>query len=53
MRDGADHEAPRWAPDGASLVYYSPPAEGDRLGIVWEGLSNLDWLFLGDSELFR
>jgi Tol biopolymer transport system component len=35
-RDDADHEAPRWAPDGASLVYYSPPTEGERLGTVWE-----------------
>ena len=35
-RDDADHEAPRWAPDGASLVYYSPPAEGERLGTIWE-----------------
>ena len=35
-RDDADHEAPRWAPDGASLVYYSPPAEGERARTVWE-----------------
>ena len=35
-RDDADHEAPRWAPDGASLIYYSPPAEGERQGAIWE-----------------
>ena len=35
-RDDADHESPRWAPDGASLIYYSPPAEGERQGDIWE-----------------
>ena len=35
-RDDVDHEAPRWAPDGASLVYYCPPAEGESQGTVWE-----------------
>ena len=35
-RDDVDHEAPRWAPDGASLVYYSPPAEGEPQGTLWE-----------------
>ena len=34
--DDADHEAPRWAPDGSSLIYYSPPAEGERQGDIWE-----------------
>ena len=34
--DGADHETPRWAPDGGSLVYYSPPGEGDTQGTIWE-----------------
>ncbi|MEO6213733.1 MAG: LpqB family beta-propeller domain-containing protein [Vicinamibacterales bacterium] len=35
-RDNADHQAPRWAPDGASLVYYAPPVEGEAQGAVWE-----------------
>ena len=35
-REDADHEAPRWAPDAASLVYYSPPAEGEPQGTLWE-----------------
>jgi TolB protein len=35
-RDDVDHQAPRWAPDGASLLYYSPPAEGEPQGTVWE-----------------
>ncbi|HVE65510.1 MAG TPA: protein kinase [Thermoanaerobaculia bacterium] len=35
-RDDADHQAPRWAPDGASLVYYSPPAQAEPQGTVWE-----------------
>jgi Tol biopolymer transport system component len=34
-RDETDHDAPRWAPDGASLLYYSPPA-GDAQGTLWE-----------------
>ena len=34
-QDDADHEAPRWAPDGASLLYYSP-AVGDSQGTLWE-----------------
>jgi Tol biopolymer transport system component len=35
-RDGNDHQMPRWAPDGAALVYYSPPKEGDTQGTLWE-----------------
>jgi Tol biopolymer transport system component len=35
-RDDVDHEAPRWAPDGASLVYYRPPSEGESQGTLWE-----------------
>jgi eukaryotic-like serine/threonine-protein kinase len=35
-RDDVDHEAPRWAPDSASLVYYRPPADGEPQGSVWE-----------------
>ncbi|HEU4692566.1 MAG TPA: protein kinase [Vicinamibacterales bacterium] len=34
-RDDANHEAPRWAPDGSALLYYSPPA-GDSQGTLWE-----------------
>ncbi len=34
-RDEADHEAPRWAPDGAALLYYSPPLD-DAQGTLWE-----------------
>jgi serine/threonine protein kinase/Tol biopolymer transport system component len=34
-RDDADHEAPRWAPDGASVLYYSPPASESQ-GTLWE-----------------
>ena len=35
-RDSVDHQAPRWAPDGASLLYYLPPTEGEPQGTVWE-----------------
>ena len=34
-RDEADHQAPRWARDGAALLYYSPPT-GDSQGTLWE-----------------
>ena len=34
--DALDHESPRWAPDGTSLVYYSPPREGEPQGTLWE-----------------
>ena len=33
--DDADHESPRWAPDGAALLYYSPPV-GESQGALWE-----------------
>ncbi len=33
--DDADHESPRWAPDGVALLYYSPPV-GDSQGTLWE-----------------
>jgi Tol biopolymer transport system component len=35
-RDDADHQMPRWAPDGATLMYYTPPKEGDAQGTLWE-----------------
>jgi eukaryotic-like serine/threonine-protein kinase len=34
-RDDADHESPRWAPDGTSILYYSPP-EAEPQGTIWE-----------------
>jgi serine/threonine protein kinase len=34
-RDDADHEAPRWAPGGAALLYYSPPVAASQ-GTLWE-----------------
>jgi Tol biopolymer transport system component len=33
--DPADHEFPRWWPDGNALVYFSPPAAGDAQGTLW------------------
>jgi eukaryotic-like serine/threonine-protein kinase len=35
-RDPADHQFPRWSPDSASLVYYSPAAESGSEGTLWE-----------------
>ena len=33
--DPADHESPRWAPDGNSLVYFSPGGPGQAPGAIW------------------
>jgi Tol biopolymer transport system component len=35
-QDDSDHESPRWAPDGTSIVYYSPPRETEPQGTLWE-----------------
>jgi eukaryotic-like serine/threonine-protein kinase len=34
--DNADHQFPRWAPDSASLIYFSAFAESDGQGQIWE-----------------
>jgi len=34
--DDADHEHPRWAPDGSSLVYFSGAATESEPGTLWE-----------------
>ena len=34
--DNADHMYPRWSPDSSMLVYYSPPAQGEEQGTLWE-----------------
>jgi serine/threonine protein kinase len=31
-----DHLGPRWAPDSASLIYFSPANEGETHGTLWE-----------------
>ena len=35
-QETADHLYPRWAPDSASILYYSPAADGNTPGAVWE-----------------
>jgi len=35
-RDPADHLFPRWTPDSSAIIYYSPPAEANTLGTLWE-----------------
>ena len=35
-RDGADHLYPRWSPDSASILYYSPGADGNSPGAILE-----------------
>lgn len=34
-KDAADHQSPRWSPDGTSLLYFSPAAPGDAQGAIW------------------
>jgi Tol biopolymer transport system component len=33
--DDADHQTPRWLPDGSSLVYFAPAAPGDVQGAIY------------------
>ncbi len=35
-KDAADHQLPRWVPDGTSLVFFSPAKPGDTQGAIWE-----------------
>jgi eukaryotic-like serine/threonine-protein kinase len=35
-QEGADHIYPRWAPDSASILYYSPAPDGNMPGAIWE-----------------
>jgi eukaryotic-like serine/threonine-protein kinase len=34
-KDAADHQFPRWAPDGNSLFYFSPTPAGSDQGTIW------------------
>jgi len=34
-KDVTDHQLPRWAPDGNSLVYFSPAQPGGAQGAIW------------------
>jgi serine/threonine protein kinase len=34
--DAGAHLEPRWSQDSASVVYYTPPPEGDAQGTLWE-----------------
>jgi len=34
--DDADHLYPRWSPDSSSLIYFSPSAEPDGEGKIWQ-----------------
>ena len=35
-RDPSQHLDPRWSSDSASIIYYSPPREGEGGGALWE-----------------
>jgi Tol biopolymer transport system component/DNA-binding winged helix-turn-helix (wHTH) protein len=34
--DDSDHSDPRWTADSSALIYYSPPAQGEEQGSLWE-----------------
>lgn len=34
--DAGAHLEPRWSQDSASIIYYTPPPEGDAQGMLWE-----------------
>jgi eukaryotic-like serine/threonine-protein kinase len=34
--DAGGHLEPRWSQDSASIIYYTPPPEGDSQGALWE-----------------
>ena len=34
--DSGSHLEPRWSQDSASLIYFTPPPEGDAQGALWE-----------------
>ncbi len=34
--DAGEHLEPRWSQDSASIIYYTPPPEGDAQGALWE-----------------
>lgn len=34
--DAGDHLSPRWSPDSASLIYYTPPTDSSHEAVVWE-----------------
>lgn len=35
-RDSGSHLEPRWSQDSASVIYFTPPPEGDAQGALWE-----------------
>ncbi|HEY3204943.1 MAG TPA: protein kinase [Thermoanaerobaculia bacterium] len=35
-RDPTDHLYPRWSRDSSSILYFSPPLEGEEAGSLWE-----------------
>ena len=35
-RGDGDHLNPRWSQDSASILYYTPPPEGETQGTLWE-----------------
>jgi serine/threonine protein kinase/Tol biopolymer transport system component len=57
-KDAADHQLPRWSPDGNSLVYFSPAAPGDAQGAIWSipalgGSARQVITSIGDADVNR
>ncbi len=55
-KDDLDHYGPRWAPDSASLVYYTPGPQPGEAGALWEipalgGLARRLGAALGPADL--
>jgi len=56
--DDADHQAPRWLPDGSSLIYFSPATPGDVQGALYkiptlEGSGQRVMASLGGGDVSR
>ncbi|HYN07748.1 MAG TPA: protein kinase [Vicinamibacterales bacterium] len=56
--DEADHQLPRWLPDGSSLVYFSPAAPGEVQGAIYKiptlgGLSQRLIASIGGGDVSR
>lgn len=57
-KDAADHESPRWSPDGNSLLYFSPAVPGDAQGAIWSipalgGSPRFVTTSIGDADVSR
>jgi Tol biopolymer transport system component len=57
-KDAADHQSPRWTPDGNGIVYFSSAAPGDAQGAIWNvpalgGSARRVMTSVGDADVSR